>query len=206
MCVSLLLRHPTRSVFALLLIALLGAPAAQATTVAKLSFSEVVTGSEVIAIGTVTAIEQTWDAELEMPFTLVTFSDLEVLKGSVASEDLTLRFLGGPAPDGLTLVVSGMPQFAVRDRAVVFSTGNGVQACPLVGWWQGLYRVIFDAGRDVFTVADHLGRNVAGFDGSLGQRVAHLSSAPEVAAALEETAPEALTLDDFRTLIQTESQ
>ena len=205
MCVSLFLRRRTGSAMALFLVVLLGAPAAGATTVAKMSFSEVVTGAEIIAVGTVTAIEQTWDAELEMPFTLVTFSDLEVLKGTVGSEDLTLRFLGGPAPDGLTLVVAGMPQFAVRDRAVVFSTGNGVQACPLVGWWQGLYRVLFDAGRDEFTVADHLGRGVAGFDGTFGQRVARFSSGPEV-AALEAAAPEALTLDAFTTLIRTEAQ
>ena len=32
-----------------------------------------------------------------------------------------------------------MPQFAVGDRAVLFSAANGLQACPLVGWWQGLY-------------------------------------------------------------------
>ena len=177
---------------------ILGTPAARATTVVKMTFSEVADAAEVIAIGTVSAIQQTWDAELEMPFTAVTFSDLEILKGEVGSEELTLRFLGGPAPDGLTLVVTGMPKFAVGDRAVVFSMANGVQACPLVGWWQGLYRVLFDPGRDAFTVADHVGRDVVAFTGGFGRRVARLSS------DLEASAADALTLDDFRTLIRNE--
>jgi hypothetical protein len=210
MHISVFVRRRMRSVFALLLIVLLAAPIARATTVAKMTFSEVVAGAELIAIGTVSAIEQTWDTELEMPFTHVTFSDLEVLKGSIGGEDLTLRFLGGPAPDGLTLVVTGMPQFALRDRAAVFSTGNGVQACPLVGWWQGLYRVVFDAVLDAFTVADHVGRSVVAFDGGPGQRIARFSAAPEAtlpeATLPEATLPEALTLENFKTLIQAEAQ
>ena len=189
-----------RSVVVVSLAALILGTPARATTVVKMTFSEVADAAEVIAIGTVSAIRQTWDAELEMPFTAVTFSDLEILKGEVGSEELTLRFLGGPAPDGLTLAVAGMPKFAVRDRAVVFSTGDGVQACPLVGWWQGLYRVLFDPGQDAFTVADHVGRDVVAFDGGSGRRVARLSS------DLEASAADALTLDDFRTLIRTEVQ
>ena len=202
MLLSIFSRGWRRPVVLVLLAAalILEMPSVRATTVVRMTFSEVVGAADVIAVGTVSSIEQIWDAEQEMPFTAVTFSDLEVLKGEVDSTELTLRFLGGPAPDGLTLVVAGMPQFAARDRAVLFSTGNGVQACPLVGWWQGLYRVVFDAGRDVFTVADHVGRDVAAFDGSLGRRVARLSPGEEVTAA------DALTLDEFRTLIQTEAR
>ena len=52
-----------------------------ATTVLEKSFSSLVQDAEVIAVGTVTAIETEWDVQKEAPFTLVTFSDLEVLKG-----------------------------------------------------------------------------------------------------------------------------
>ena len=175
-----------------------GASPAQATTVLRMTFSEVVDGAEVIAVGTVSAIEETWDAEREMPFTYVTFSDVEVLKGEAGGRELTLRFLGGPAPNGLTLAVAGMPRFAVGQQAVVFSIGNGVQACPLVGWWQGLYRVVRDAGRNVLTIADHAGRPVAGFDGVAGQRVTRLSPASPATAA------DAVTLDAFRAMVESE--
>ena len=49
-------------------------------------------------------------------------------------------------------------------------------------------------------MADHVGRDVAAFDGSLGRRVARLSLGEEATAA------DALTLDEFRTLIQTEAR
>ena len=174
-----------------------GASPAPATTVLRMTFSEVVDGAETIAVGSVSAIEETWDAEREMPFTNVTFTDLDVLKGGVSGRELTLRFLGGPAPNGFTLVVSGMPRFAAGQQVVVFSTGNGVQACPLVGWWQGLYRVVRDPGRDVLTIADHAGRPVASVDGLVGQRVTRLSTSQASAA-------NAVTLDVFKTLVAEE--
>ena len=115
-----------------------------ATTVLEKSFSSLVQDAEVIAIGTVTAIENEWDAEKKAPFTLVTFSDLEVLKGEVGQTELTLHFLGGPTPDGLVMQIAGVPQFSVGERNVVFSVGNRYQAVPLVGMWQGVYRVVRD--------------------------------------------------------------
>ena len=174
------------------------APCALATTVESMTFSEVVDGAEVIAVGAVTAVVNTWDPERGTPFTEVTFSGLEVLKGEVAGTELTLRFLGGSLPGGSTLVVAGMPQFAAGDRAVLFSTGNGIEACPLVGWWQGLYRLFYDAGQDAFTVADHSGRAVVGIDGGLGRMEASLSTA----ANDEETIAGALTLDEFRSVVR----
>ena len=60
---------------------LLVARLAGATTVIAHSFSTLVQEVEVIAVGTVTAIETEWDAQQGAPFTLVTFSELTVLKG-----------------------------------------------------------------------------------------------------------------------------
>ena len=166
---------PQRGLSVLLAGLVLAASVAQATTVRQMSFSEVVSEAELIAVGTVTAVRDTWDAELGTPFTEVTFSNLEVLKGVVGGEELTLRFLGGRAPDGTTLVVAGMPRFVAGDRAAVFAAGNGLEACPLVGWWQGLYRLLFDAGQDAFTIANHAGRPVVAIDGGSGQMQARLS-------------------------------
>lgn len=185
---------------AALCILLAGASTGRATTVRTMTFSQVVDGAELIAVGTVSAVEQTWDAERATPFTHVTFSDVEVLKGALPDARLTLRLTGGPAPNGLVLAISGMPRFEVGQVAVLFSAGNGVHACPLVGWWQGLYRVVHDDDRDRLVVSDHAWRPVARLDGAVGQRVAQLlpPSAP--------SGSEALTLDAFKRLIVRELQ
>ena len=195
---STFLRRPLRRAVLTLLAGLVfGVPSARATTVEPLTFSQVVVGAELIAAGTVTAIAETWDAEQGIPLTEVTFSVLEALKGEVGAE-LTLQFVGGAAPDGTTLVVAGMPQFVVGDRAVVFSAGNGTQVCPLVGWSQGLYRLFYDAGQDAFTVADHAGQPVVGIEGGAGQLEARMSSADSD----DETVVDALTFDDFRSVVR----
>lgn len=177
-----------------------GGSGGRATTVVNMTFSEVVDGAELIAVGTVSAIDETWDAEREMPFTHVTFSDIEVLKGTAPGAEVTLRFLGGPAPNGLTLEVRGMPRFAVDQQTVVFSAGNGVYACPLVGWWQGLYRVVFDDERNEAIVTDHAWRPVVALDGIVGEREARTLS------AVQSPATDALTLDAFKRLIAEELQ
>ena len=192
------LRRRLPTVFLLvLLILVLGGSSGRATTVVKMTFSEVVDGAELIVIGTVSAIEETWDAAKGMPFTDVTFSDIEVLKGTARAGELTLRFLGGPAPNGLTLAVSGMPRFAMNEQTVIFSAGNGVYPCPLVGWWQGLYRVVLDDERNVPVVADHAGRSVVALDGVVGERDVSVSSSPAAVA---------LTLDEFTGLVTEELQ
>ena len=77
-------------------------PVARANTVLEKSFSILVQEAEIIAVGSVSAIAIEWDAAREAPFTLVTFSNLDILKGE-ADTPLTLRFLGGPTPDGSIL-------------------------------------------------------------------------------------------------------
>ncbi len=191
----LVLRRCRPARMALLSVVVLGSSAMQATTVVPMTFSQVVAGAEVIGIGVVSAVEATWDAEREMPFTEVTVSDIDAVKGQVGNGQLTLRFLGGPAPNGLTLEVSGMPQFAVAQEVVVFSTRDDGRPCPLVGWWQGLYRIVYDAERDARTVVDHAGRAVAAIEGDVGQRVVRLSGASGAPAE------DALTLEEFRSLI-----
>ena len=131
-----------------------------ATTVLEKTFPDLVQEADTIAVGTVTAIESAWDAEKAAPFTLITFSDLEVSKGAVDRTELTLHVLGGPTPDGMVMQIAGTPQFHLGDRVVVFVTGNETNAVPLVGLWQGVYRVTFDSEREIETIATHSGRPV----------------------------------------------
>ena len=191
-------RRALRPVFGMALAALtLGASATETAAQSEMTFSEVAGRAELIAVGAVAGITHTWDADREAPFTDVIFTEVEVLKGATTDSELTLRFLGGPAPDGYFLSVAGMPQFAVGERAVVFVAGNGAQVCPLVGWTAGLYRLLFDAGQDVFTVADHAGRPLLAIEGGAGRMQTRFSLQPQEGIVLD-----ALTLPEFRNAVQ----
>ena len=187
---------------------LLVPPPAQASTVRQVTFSEVIRDAEMITIGTVSAIEHVWDAQMAMPFTDVTFSLANILKGHAALRELKLRFLGGPSPDGLTLRVAGIPDFRVGEQVMTFSTGNGARPCPLVGWWQGLFRVVRDSETGMLTVADHAGHGVTAIDGVIGERnvlTASTSRRP-TSRAPSARAPSAnsLTLEEFMAAIREE--
>ena len=67
---------------------------AWATTVLEKDFAALVQEADTIAVGTVSAIEAVLEADT--PLTLVTFSDLDILKGDTTQEELTVQILGGP--------------------------------------------------------------------------------------------------------------
>jgi hypothetical protein len=139
--------------------------AAVATTVLEQTFPDLVHQAEVVAVGTVTGIQEQWDATRQAPITKVTFTNLTVLKGEPGTESLTLEFLGGHFPDGRAFVVSGVPRFAIGEKTVVFSAGNQRDFCPLVGIWQGLLRVTFDPHRGEEVVKDNFQVPILGLQG-----------------------------------------
>ena len=183
-----------------LAIVLLGAAPGWATTVIQKSFAEVVQAAEVIAVGTVTTIATEWDAAHNRPFTLVTFSTLDVLKGAHTEPELTLRVLGGPHPDGSILQIVGVPEFSLGDRLVVFVTGNDHYAVPLVGLWQGVYRVVFDAARGVETIYNHARQPVTSLPTATGGL---LHEDDQLSSAVQQPAP-AMSLETFTDLIAQE--
>ena len=134
---------------------LLATTQGEATTVLQYSFSDLVQQAETVVIGTVSAIEAEWDAARELPYTLVTLTTLDILKGESSQTALTLRFLGGPNPDGMILQLAGVPDFSIGDRNVLFVTGNNHYAVPLVGLWQGVYQVVYDPERETETLYTH---------------------------------------------------
>ena len=166
---------------ALVALALAMAASAQAMVVVQRNFPDLVARAEQIVVGTVTEITEERDAS-GSPWTLVTFSDLTVLKGDVGT-GLTLRFYGGRT--GETAVhIPDMPSFTLGERNVVFVTGNGQIICPLVGVWQGRFRVRFDAAQGTEVVESS--------DGN--PPTIRRDAAPTRAPAL--VAP--VTLDEFR--------
>ncbi len=129
-----------------MLVVLVAAPCAQATSVVPPSFPELVAEAEAIYRGTVTSMEARRVARPDggnVVKTFVTFTVDRVLKGAAQSE-VVLEFLGGTVGDD-SLEVTGMPKFAVGQREFVFVQKNGTQLCPLVGLMHGRYRVLRDA-------------------------------------------------------------
>jgi hypothetical protein len=175
-----------RTSSALVAALLCGAASASAMVVVKRGFPDLVARSEQIVIGTVTDIHEEQDV-FGAPFTLVTFSDLSVLKGEVGST-LTLRFYGGHA-GGVVIAVPDMPRFTLGERDVLFVAGNDRDVCPLVGVWQGRFYVRFDPtlGADVVEDSNH--QPLTGIGGP------ELLRAPAVSGATP------MTLDAFRQAI-----
>ena len=176
---------------------------AGATTVLEKTFPALVQDAEMIAVGTVTAIKAEWDAEKKAPFTLVTFSDLTVSKGDTGQAELTLHFLGGPTPDGMVMQIAGTPQFRLGERAVVFVTGNETNAVPIVGMWQGVYRVVFDSEREIEIVHTHAGQPVTTLP-MVQTQGGIVHDEPLSSQTHQVTQGEAMPLDTFLQLIEQE--
>lgn len=86
------------------------------------------------------------DRQSPLPHTFVTYEIDEVLHGRSSSRRLTLRFLGGwSGQSGRIMLVPHAPLFKIGDRDVVFVSGNGEVACPLVACFLGRFRIWQDA-------------------------------------------------------------
>lgn len=127
----------------------------EGTTVLEKDFTDLIHEADTIVVGTVTALENV--AGSEQPVTLVTFTGLDVLKGTVEGDEFTVQVLGGTNAAGMTLRIAGVPEFTLGARMIVFVVGNETQAVPFVGLWQGVYRVVTDPDLGE-TVTTHDGR------------------------------------------------
>lgn len=127
-------------------------PFARATTVVPPSFPELVEKADAIYRGRVVHVESRRvdraDGQGQVIKTFVTVAIERALKGAERQE-VVLEFLGGKVGEE-SLMVSGMPQFTIGQRDIVFVQRNGIQFCPLVAMVHGRYRVNRDeaAGRE----------------------------------------------------------
>lgn len=122
-----------------------------------------------IVIGTVRSVEAAASKPHDV-HTYVTLDHLDVLSGQLNAPTLTLRLRGGLV-DGRGLHVDGAPNFAPNERVLLFVQGNGQDLVPLVGWGQGLFRLVPDAATGKTKVQDAEGHDVVGLaDGHLQHR------------------------------------
>ena len=115
---------------------------AAATSVRPPEFSDLVEKAEVVVRGEVVGVRCEWrgTADTRRIVTLVRFRIDRALIGH-PPEELELEFLGGKVGTE-RLEISGMPEFRVGDRDIIFVQNNGRQLCPLVGFSHGRYLVV----------------------------------------------------------------
>lgn len=113
-----------------------------ATVLEKKSFEDLALEADMVAIGRVAKVESHPTTDGRHAYTYVGVGGLELLKGTYPQSAITLRMDGGALDDGTALVVPGIPSFQPDEKVVLFVKGNGLSICPLVGWEQGLLRVV----------------------------------------------------------------
>ena len=108
-------------------------------------------------------------------YTYVTLDDLQLVHGDVAGDSVTLQFEGGRVGDDVVTVV-GSPAFEVGAREFLFVRNNGAAVSPVVGFFQGRFKVVDGL------IHDHAGRSVIEVRGNtlvkLAADTAHIPRCP----------------------------
>lgn len=117
---------------------------ALATTYRELSLDELVNRTELGFFGEVSEISV--EAREGEPYTQVTFDVTRSLSGAL-EDTVMLSFYGGTLPNGRTVEVEGMPEFARGDEVVVLAY-EALYYSPIVGFSQGLWRATPEGFRD----------------------------------------------------------
>jgi hypothetical protein len=126
------------------------AGAAHATTLVPADLGELTRDAQAIARGRVAAVESRWTADHRAIETLVTLEVDTYLKGSFGS---SLQFvIPGGVLGRYRSVFVGAPQFAEDQHVVVFLAANGPALPHLVGFSQGVYRVLWSQDTSAWIV------------------------------------------------------
>ena len=153
---------------------LLYAAQVNATVVPYKNLDNLIEESDGIVIGTVRSVESHYDPSKDI-YTFVKLDQLEVLHGNYQQRTLTLRLKGGQVQNDF-LHVEGGPEFSQNDRVILFVRNNGHEIVPLVGWTQGLLRIVTDPATGREMIHDHDGNRVVGVkDGHIEKHVTRQS-------------------------------
>ena len=113
--------------------------AADATTVAPLSFDQLVTASAAVVYGRVIDVRPQWTDDRRFIESVVSIEILKEMKGS-AAETISFIVPGGQVGRYLN-VIPGAPVLAPGDAAVFFLSSRGPRLPVPTGLTQGIYRV-----------------------------------------------------------------
>jgi hypothetical protein len=136
-----------------------------ATTIPYKNFTDLLREADAVVSGRVASVESKYSGDKEI-YTFVTLDQVQTLSGSYSAPTLTLRFLGGQVGNDI-MHVAGSPAFKVDQNIVAFVHGNGRYMAPIVGWTQGVFRVIRDPGTGQQVISDHEGNRVFRLQGAV---------------------------------------
>lgn len=117
--------------------------AVSATVLLPAEFREIVTGSDVIVYGRVSATEVRWSDDRRHVDTLVTIQAGTYLKGR-GGDALVFKVPGGTIGRYMNVTI-GAPTFGVGDEAVFFLNTKDRDMPAIFGLNQGVFRVATDA-------------------------------------------------------------
>jgi len=112
---------------------------ANATTVRRLTFDDLVSKASTIVQGHVINTNTAWTDDHKLILTTYTLAVDERLKGATGQQTVTVTSIGGQVGNKI-LHVSGMPAFAQGESAVVFLEQSGKYS-TVVGLSQGKFSV-----------------------------------------------------------------
>ena len=135
---------PRRIALVLLVLMLVFASSAQATTVRFVDFQALVGSSDFIFMGTVESVQakNLGDKDLPRLVTDVRFSIQRVFKGR-NTKSFTIRLIGGSS-DGYTLRIPGQPTFKPQEEVVLFLEKTAADNFAICGMEQGKFTVTRD--------------------------------------------------------------
>lgn len=150
-----------RSACALLVLLYLSATT-HATTIAPLTFEQLVKASSAVVYGRVTDVRPQWTADRRFIESVISVEILRGLKGS-ARNSVQFTVPGGQV-GRYRNIIPGAPSFAEGELAVFFLTAHGARLPVTTGLTQGVYRVQRDGSGELLVMPPVLdtGRIVRG--------------------------------------------
>jgi hypothetical protein len=126
-----------------LLFALVALAPLDAVTLSPMTFEQLVDEATAVVYARVADVRGRWTADRRGIESVVTLDALRYLKGNLG-DDVALRVPGGEA-GGMVQVMPGAPVLREGDLVVAFLGSRGPSLPTLVGFTQGLFRVVIDA-------------------------------------------------------------
>jgi hypothetical protein len=139
-----------RRTAALIAVLMAIAPRVRATVIVPADLAELSHDARAIARGRVAAVTGRWTEDRRTIETIVKLEVDRYLKGSFGGT-IEFRVPGGELGRYRNVVV-GAPEFAVGDRVIVFLAAAGPMIPYIVGFNQGVYRIVAGAERNAALV------------------------------------------------------
>ncbi|HYM12000.1 MAG TPA: hypothetical protein VEU62_14780 [Bryobacterales bacterium] len=147
------------------LVLLLGAAAwLNASTVVRLSFSQLSTLAQRVEAGRIERITSYHDPSSGRIMSRIEIAPWRPLGANAAPAPLSLEMTGGAVGD-LRQWIAGFPNLQVGDRVVLFLAGDtSTPLGPTVGLWQGIFFIATDPATGADIITDHRRRPVVGIE------------------------------------------